>query len=298
MTTVAPFGATLPDVTHHLADVNGTRLHYVSAGTTGSPVLLVHGWPETWWAFRGLIPRLALHHRVVAVDLRGFGDSGSGDTEYGEAVSAEDLRQLVRHLGAGPVHLLCQDISGGTGFRFAAGHPEDVLSFTGVETTLAGYGLEALADVNRHGSWHVGFLGAPGIPSMLLPGHERELLAGWAFPLMSGTEGAITERDVDEFTRTYARPGGWRGTEGLYQAVFADGGATRERAEARPLQVPVLAVDGAAHPFTENTLRQVSAGEITSVHIEGVGHFVAQEAPGQLAEAILEFTARVDGSRG
>ena len=59
MSTVTPPGATIPGVTHHLADVNGTDLHYVSAGDSGSPILLVHGWPETWWAFRKLIPLLA-----------------------------------------------------------------------------------------------------------------------------------------------------------------------------------------------------------------------------------------------
>ena len=77
MPVIDPVGATVPGVTHHLADVNGTRLHYVSAGTSGSPVLLVHGWPETWWAFREVIPLLAAAHRVFAVDLRGFGDSSA-----------------------------------------------------------------------------------------------------------------------------------------------------------------------------------------------------------------------------
>lgn len=298
MTTTTPFGATLPGVTHHLADVNGTRLHYVCAGTDGSPILLVHGWPETWWAFRKLIPLLARTHRVFALDLRGFGDSGNGDTEYGEAVSAEDLHHLVAHLGAGPVHVLCQDISGGTGFRFAATHPEDVISFTGVETALTGFGFEALADVNNHGSWHVGFLGAPGIPGMLLPGHERELLAGWAFPLMNGTEGAIGEDDIDEFVRSYARPNAWRGTEGLYQGVFSDRGATRALAESHPIAVPVLTVEAAGRGrITETTFRQVTAGEVTAVRLEGVGHLIAQEAPGELADAVLEFTGRVDNEQ-
>ncbi|MDX6391121.1 MAG: hypothetical protein QOJ73_2184, partial [Streptosporangiaceae bacterium] len=72
---VTPAGPALPGITHHYAEVNGTRLHYVAAGTSGSPVLLVHGFPETWWAFRKLIPLLAASHRVFAVDLRGFGDS-------------------------------------------------------------------------------------------------------------------------------------------------------------------------------------------------------------------------------
>lgn len=294
MPVLDPVGATIPGVTHHLSEVNGTQLHHVSAGTTGSPVVLVHGWPETWWAFRALIPLLARTHRVHAVDLRGFGDSSTAGTELGEHVAAEDLHQLVRHLGEGPVHLLVQDVSGGTGFRFAATHPEDVLSLTAVESTLAGFGFEHLADVTAHGSWHVGFLGAPGIPSLLLPGRERELLAGWAYPAMNGTAGAVTEHDLDELVRTYSRPGAWRGTEGLYRSLLTGAGATRALAASRPLTVPVLAVDGVNHPVTATTFRQVAVHEPTAVHVEGVGHLVAQEAPEALASAFLAFTARVD----
>src|SRR5512145_2710234 len=72
---VTPPGLTLPGITHYRAEVNGTRLHYISAGTSGSPIILVHGFPETWWTFHKLIPLLAESHRVFAVDLRGFGDS-------------------------------------------------------------------------------------------------------------------------------------------------------------------------------------------------------------------------------
>ena len=114
---VTPAGPALPGITHHHAEVNGTRLHYVAAGTSGSPVLLVHGFPETWWAFRKLIPLLAASHRVFAVDLRGFGDSGNEPGEYDSATSAEDLHLLIRQLDAGPVHLTGQDISGATVFR-------------------------------------------------------------------------------------------------------------------------------------------------------------------------------------
>ena len=200
MVAIAPVGATVPGVTHHRAEINGAQLHYVSAGTGGSPILLVHGWPETWWAFHKLIPLLATQHRVIALDLRGFGDSSTTEGDYDVASSAEDVHQLVQHLGLGPVHVLVQDISGGLGFRFAVTHPEDVLSFTAVESTLAGFGLEALADVTHGGSWHVGFLGAPGIPTMLLAGHERELIADWAYPLMSAVKDAITAAKDGSFS--------------------------------------------------------------------------------------------------
>jgi pimeloyl-ACP methyl ester carboxylesterase len=294
MTTITPTGATIPDVMHHRVRLNNADLHYVSAGSIGSPIVLVHGWPETWWAFRKLIPLLSGSHRVYALDLRGFGDSDTAATTYDEQTFADDLHHFIEHLDVGPVHLLAQDISGGVAFRFAASHPDQTLSFTAIESALAGFGLEALADVNAYGSWHVGFLGTPGIASLLMPGHERELLDGWAYPMMNATAGALLPSDVDEFVRAYSRDGGWRGTEGIYHALFTDKGATKSLASTRPLTVPVLTVDGANHPFTEQSFKPVTAGPFTSVHIEGCGHLVAQEAPAALACAFLDFTAAVD----
>lgn len=295
MTEIDPVGASIAGVTHHRTNLAGTALHHVSAGAGGSPVLLVHGWPETWWAFRDLIPLLSRAHRVHAVDLRGFGDSDVGAEDFGVGASVADLHQLVEHLDAGPVHLLCQDISGGIGFTLAAEHPEDVRSLTVVESSLAGFGLESFGDVSRGGSWHVGFLAAPGVPELLLPGHERDLIAGWAYPMMS-PDHAVDDADLDELTRTYARRDGWRGTAGLYQAIFADGGRTRALAEQRPLRMPVLAVDAGGRPSTAQTFRQVAAGPFRSVRLDGVGHLVAQEAPELLADALLDFLEEVDAA--
>jgi pimeloyl-ACP methyl ester carboxylesterase len=92
---VAPKGSTFPEITHHEVELNGTRLHYVSAGNHGSPVLLVHGFPETCWTFREVIPLLAASHRVFAVDLRGFGDSDNepGDHGFGQAENLNQVEQ-------------------------------------------------------------------------------------------------------------------------------------------------------------------------------------------------------------
>ena len=289
-------GATLPGVVHHVTDVGGTTLHHVTAGTDGSPVVLVHGFPETWWAFHRLIPLLAARHRVVAVDLRGFGDSAVADDSYGSAVAAQDLHALLRHLGLGPVHLLAQDVAGGTALRLATRHPEDVASLVAVEMGLAGYGLEALADVTHGGSWHIGVLAAPGIPDLLLTGRERELLGTWAFPSLTRVPGAVTDADVTELTRTYARPGGWNGAAGLYRSLLTEGDELRALVAAHPVAVPALAVGGSGGPFTAATLEQVVRGPVGSVLLEGVGHHVALEAPGALASAVLAFLARVDGA--
>ena len=286
--------ATIQDATHHRVAVNGTELHYVSAGTSGSPVLLVHGFPESWWAFRKLIPLLADNHRVFAVDLRGFGDSAPADDQHDSTIAAEDLHLFIGQLGVGRVHIAVQDIAGGTVFRLATTHPEDLLSLTAVEMGLAGFGLESFADVTHGGSWHIGALAAPGIPDLLFAGRERELLGQWAFPSMTAVAGSITDEDVDEFARTYARPGGWRGAVALYRSMLAEGDQIKALAEAQPLAVPTLAIGAGGGPLTSGTLSQGTRGEVTSVQLEGVGHYAVQEAPEQVAEAVLRFTEAVD----
>ncbi len=283
-------------VTHHRTEVNGTKLHYVSAGSEGSPVLLVHGFPETWWTFRKLIPLLAASHRVFAVDLRGFGDSDNGAGTYDSKTSAEDLHLLIEALDVGPAHLTGQDISGATVLRLAAAHPEDVLSFTAIEMGLPGFGLEMLADVTHGGSWHIGVLAAPGITEMLLTGREREFLGKFAFPAMSATPGAITEADIDEFVRTYSRPDGWRGAIGLYQSMLQEGEDIAALVAARKLRMPVLAIGAGGGDFTSATMSQVVSGRVRSVSLEGVGHYAALEAPDKVGDALLDFFSAVDAT--
>jgi pimeloyl-ACP methyl ester carboxylesterase len=288
--------ATIAEVEHHTASVNGTILHYVSAGAKGSPILLVHGFPESWWTFHKLIPLLAKTHRVVAVDLRGFGDSDNKPGNYDSATTAEDLHQLIQTLGLGAVHLAGQDIAGGTVFRLAATHPDDVASFTGIEMGLAGFGLESLGDITHGGSWHIGVLAAPGIAEMLFPGRERDVLSGWAFPSMTAVPGAISESDVDEFVRVYSRADGWRGSIGLYQSMLSEGDDLKALAATDPLTIPTLAVGGFGGTMTLSTLNQVTQGEVASVQLDGIGHYVALEAPDALAEAILSFLTEVDAT--
>lgn len=284
--------ATIPGVDHHRIHLNGTELHYVAGGTGGSPVLLVHGFPETWWVFHQLIPLLSEHHRVFAVDLRGFGDSATADPEHDSATAAKDLSELIARLDVGPVHLTGQDISGATTFRVAATHPELVRSYAGIETGLAGFGAERLADVTHGGAWHIGVLAAPGIPELLLAGRERAFLADYAIPSLAGSADAFTDADIDELVRCYARPGAFLGAAGLYRSLLTEGAELRALA-ARKLAMPVLAVAGRSRDFTPSTLRQI-AENVTTTRIEDIGHYVAMEAPDQLATALHTFYADVD----
>jgi pimeloyl-ACP methyl ester carboxylesterase len=281
-------GATISEVTHHTATLNGDELHYVTAGADGTAVLLVHGFPESWWVFHKLIPLLVSGHRVIAVDLPGFGDSGHGPRDYTSSFAAESLRQLIEHLDLGPVHLTGQDIGGVSTFRLAAGHPELIRSYAAIETGLPGFGLEMLADVTHGGTWHIGVLAAPGIPGMLLTGRERDFLAGYAYPAMSATAGAISEQDIDEFTRAYSRPDGFCGATGLYRSILREGEEIKQIVAQQQLTMPILAVGAGTGQFTFATMAQV-AQNVTDAKLDGVGHLVAIEDPEALAQTLLGF---------
>jgi pimeloyl-ACP methyl ester carboxylesterase len=225
---------------------------------------------------------------VIAVDLPGFGDSAHGAGDYSSAFAAESLRQLIKQLGLGPVHLTGQDIAGPTTFRLAAQHAELIRSYAAIETGLPGFGLEMLADVTHGGTWHIGVMAAPGIPQMLLTGRERDFLAGYAYPTMSAKTGAITEQDIDEFTRAYAQPDGFAGAIGLYRSMLAEGKDIQQIVAGGKLMMPVLSIGAGTGPFTHQTMNAV-AENVTEANLTGIGHLAALEDPTALAKTLLDF---------
>lgn len=295
---MSPAQTTIAGVRHETAAVNGTRLHYVTAGDVtagdgatgdqGAPVLLVHGFPETWWAFRELIPLLAARHRVYAVDLRGFGDSDVAEESYCGAVAAEDLHALIEHLSMGPMHVVGQDVSGGVVYRLAATHPGSVISLTAIETALAGFGAERLANVTNGGAWYIGALAAPGIASLLFEKEARAFIGNYLYPLYGVTATAVGPTDITEFARTYGRPGGFSGAAGLYRSMLTEGEELRTLAKDNPLPMPVTTIGSRGGDFTYTAFRSVTAQEVTDLRLNGVGHYVAQQAPHLLAATLLE----------
>lgn len=280
--------ATMAGVRHERVAVNGTRLHYVTAGDRGAPVLLVHGFPETWWAFRKLIPLLAVHHRVVAVDLRGFGDSDVADDDYSGAVAAEDLHALIERLALGPMLVVGQDISGGVIYRLAASHPQDVASLTAIESGLAGFGAEALADVTHGGVWYIGALAAAGVAGWLFEKEARAFIGDYLYPFYGVSATVVTPDDIAEFARTYGRPGGFSGAAGLYRGMISDGPELRALAESAPLRVPVTTIGAAGGDFTRAAFGAVVAEQrVHAIRLDGVGHYVAQEDPELLADSLI-----------
>ena len=286
-----PGQATIAGARHETAAVNGTQLHYVTAGDQGVPVLLVHGFPETWWAFHKLIPLLAARHRVYAVDLRGFGDSDVADENYSGAVAAEDLHALIEHPSVGAMHVVGQDVSGGVIYRLAATHPENVISLTAIESGLAGFGAEGLADVTHGGAWYIGALAAPGVAGLLFEKEARAFVGEYLYPLYGARSTAVSPDDVTEFARTYGRPGGFSGAAGLYRGMLSEGEQLRTLAQDKPLQMPVTTIGSRGGEFTYAAFRGVTTQEVTALQLDGVGHYVAQGAPYPLANKLLEVLA-------
>ena len=285
--------APMPDgAASRYATVNGVRLHYVIAGS-GDPVLLLHGWPETWYAWRKVIPVLAARFTVVAPDMRGYGDSERPVGGYDKVTVATDLHELMRSLGFARLNLVKQDMGGPVGFAYAASFPADVRDFVFIESAVPGFGLEASMDVARGGSWHMGFNMAEGISEMLVAGRERAFVE---YFYRRGTlhRDALTQADIDEYARSY-EAGGLVASFKYYRTLLDDAKVNREKLAVRALTLPVLslAAEKGFGDLSHASITQV-ADRVERQTIAGAKHFLVQDQPQAAAEAILSFLTRMD----
>lgn len=285
---------------HGVAQVNGVKLHYVEGGanTKGDPILLIPGWPQSWYAWRFVMPRLvAAGHRVVVLDLRGMGDSDHPMDGYDSKTIAADIHAFVETRGLardGRLHVAGHDVGAWMAYAHAADWPHDVKTLTVMEAALPGITPPAPAgipsdDANMR-SWHFAFNRLPDLPEILVQGHERAYL-GWLFAQKSLNGYVFTPGALDEYTRVFAQPGGARAAFSYYRAAFSETGLqqNRHRADTK-LPMPVLAVGGqySVGEGMLNTIKLV-ATDARGVNIPDAGHFVLEEKPVEVAEAILKF---------
>lgn len=276
--------------THRTATVDGVDLHYVQAGDqNATPLVLVHGWPETWYAWRKVIPALAQHYRVYAVDLPGLGDSAAL-AEPGIRTAAALLDRWREQLGLGAVHVVGHDLGGMTSYAWAAQQREEIRSLSVLGVPLHGFGLQEF--INRAGLWHFGLFAVPGLTEHLADGRERLLLTHFYEHIHAAD--AVTETDVDAYLRSYGRPGGLGASLAYYRNYTADTEAFTEYGR-RSLAIPVLGVGGdhAGGPIPEISLAQV-ADDVRGSVLTDCGHFLAEEQPEQLTDVLLDFLTAVD----
>jgi pimeloyl-ACP methyl ester carboxylesterase len=182
---------------------NGTRLHAVVGGS-GEPVLLLHGRPQTWRAWRHLMPALAAHgYRVVAPDLRGTGASDRPPSGYDKDTQTQDMRELLAQLGIhSGVRIVGHDIGGMVAFAYARRHPEEVEHLVLVELALPGLGLEQAMDVASGGLFHFGLFMTEELPELLLEGRESDFLTWW-FDWLSAVPGTFPPEEIATVASSY-----------------------------------------------------------------------------------------------
>lgn len=283
---------TAADFKHDYAVVGEVMLHYVTAGS-GPPVVLLHGWPQTWYEWRHVIPALAKHYTVIAPDLRGLGDSSRPLSGYDKRTVAEDVWKLVHdHLGHRRFLLVGHDWGGPTAYALAAAHPDAVEKLVLIDVVVPGDG----GDFSQGGRrWHHQFHITPDLPEALTEGRERVYLR-WFYQTFAYRPDAIGEADLDEFVRTYAQPGAMRAGFAYYRAMTQDAADNRTRIALGKLSMPTLGIGGAvgyphgrgrAHE-PEESLRRV-AHDVKGLVIPECGHFVPEEQPERLVAALLDF---------
>ena len=268
---------------HHMASVNGIQLHYVIGGQ-GDPVVLLHGWPQTWYEWRHVMPALAKNYTVIAPDLRGLGDSSKPTTGYDGKTVAEDIHQLVAQLGFKDSFLVGHDLGALVAFSSASAHPDEVRRLVILDVPITGIG-QAL---NSTRLWHIPFHMVWDIPETLVEGKEREYLT-WFYSNYSYNPAAITKEDIDEYVSRYSAPGGMRAGFEYYRAFPIDAEQIKEYSKVK-LPMPVLALGG------ENSFGTAPLDSMQSIstNVRGgivplSGHWIAEENPKFLIEQLFNF---------
>lgn len=292
----------LPGFQRGFSDVNGVRLHHV-AGGAGEPVILLPGWPETWWSYNRIMPALAARYRVIAVDIRGMGASSKPEGGYDKKTMARDIYELVRHLGLQRAHIVGHDIGAQVAFAYAANHPEAAQTLTLLDVPHPDEDLLTWPLLPAHGTfgdkldpahpyvWWFAFHQVRGLPEAMLEGRhyiEQE----WFFRYLMLDESKIDARDRAVYARAYDTRDAIRAGNAWYQAFTQD--IIDARSYGR-IRTPAFGIAGPGYgwllAFYE---RRTTGGRV--VQLPRSGHFVAEEAPEDTTRLLLEFLTQHPGA--
>lgn len=273
-------------LTHHVADLSDVRLHYVTAGT-GEPVVLLHGWPQTWFMWRDVIPLLAPHAALIVPDMRGLGDSSRPESGYDKKTVARDIAELMTALGHDQFRVVAHDWGGPVAFALAAQFPDRVLAMAVFDAPVLGDG----GPIEHHSRWHFGFHALPGLAEALTEGREDVYLR-FFYRFGGATPDAISEEAQAEYVRAYSQPGAMTAGFNYYRAVPQDiADTTAFREAGKMLEMPILVYGGdpqtrgrgmTALESWARVCRNVSGGVA-----ENCGHWIPEERPEFVAAQVL-----------
>jgi pimeloyl-ACP methyl ester carboxylesterase len=277
---------------HHMASVNGIQMHYVIGGQ-GDPVVLLHGWPQTWYEWRHVMPALARNYTVIAPDLRGLGDSSKPVTGYDGNTTAEDIYQLVSQLRLGQkIYLVGHDVGAQTAYSYAAIHPNNVSKLVIMDYVFPGFYPPNLEGVC---CWWFSFHQTRDVPELLTAGKEREYLS-WFYRGLAYNPEAITEADIDKYVSSYSASGGMRAGFEYYRAFPVNAEQNKVLSETK-LQIPVLALGGDIYPALGGDApgnfaldsTQGLAESVKGIIVPLSGHYIPEEQPEFVIDQLSSF---------
>jgi YVTN family beta-propeller protein len=281
---------------HHMAVVNGVQIHYVIGGH-GYPVVLLHGWPETWYEWHKVMPALAKNYTVIAPDMRGLGDSSKPLAGYDGKTVAEDIHQLVTKLGFKTIFLVGHDFGAQIAYSYAAAHPTEVKRLVVMTMNIPGF-----IPAGKKPSWWSVFHQTRDLPEALVQGKELMYLT-WFFNNLAYNPSALTQ-DINEFVSHYSAPGAMRAGFEYYRAVPQDAIENQNYSKIK-LTMPVLAVGASYYPvYGGNVTSEPSilgdsplyamkalAQNVRGIQVPNSGHWIPEERPDFLIKLLENFFA-------
>lgn len=276
---------------HYRDDVNGITMHYVMGGN-GDAIVLLHGWPQTWFEWREVMPILAKNNFTVIVpDLRGLGDTSKPATGYDGNTSASDIYELVSGLGFNTAYVVGHDIGAQTAYSYASSHPSNVSKLVVIDYVFPGlFSNESFAE-----PWWFLFHRALDLPEALVANNEREYLS-WFYRQLAYNPYSVDETAIDEYVRQYSAPGGMRSGFEYFRASQIDAILNNQTSRSN-LTTPILAISAEASPFGDGDTKpnyslesaRRLANNVSTVLMPSSGHWIPEEQPGPLAGLIIKF---------
>ncbi|MES1159690.1 MAG: alpha/beta hydrolase [Bacteroidota bacterium] len=284
----------VPDITHGMAVIDPSmRLHYVEAGSGDKTIVLIHGFPQTWWEWRLVIPELVdAGFRVIAPDYRGAGDSWRPASGYDKRTMASDIHELLKqHLKIdGPVIVAGHDIGLMVAYAYAQEYRDEVSHLVVIDAPLPG--TRAFDNIRSDPRvWHFAFHTVRDLPELLIAGRERQYLQSF-FNYRIYNTSAISNEDLDIFIAAFSAPGAIRAGMEVYRAFDQDVRDNRDSLQKKGrLSIPVLAVGGeisTSGALMEDMMREV-AENVTAVRIPHTAHWVVEENPNVFLTELRNF---------
>ena len=270
-------------------DVGEVTLHVVLAGPIdGEPVLLLHGFPEFWYAWRKPMAILAkAGYRVIVPDQRGYNlsDKPNGDEHYNLDELTTDMSALVKKLGYEDVNLAAHDWGGGVAWWMVLHNPELVRRFFVIDTPHPSAG-ESFQTEEETNTWYRDFIRLPFIPTYLARLNDWQMLTD---TFVNGSKAnSFSPEDLDQFRSAWDHENAINTMVAWYRA---DNENIKEP-ESRQVDVPTMVVI-APNDFyipsdlTVRSMPFLNNGEL--LRLEQGSHWIIQEQPEMIAQHLIEF---------